>query len=968
MRNFCVLIFILSISLFVKAQNPIGLPQITNFTKLDYKGGNQNWDIQQDKLGIMYFANNEGLLAYNGENWKIYPTPNKTVVRSVQIDVDGKIYIGAQDEIGYFYPDQNGILKYFSLRFLIPKTQGSFSDVWNVVIVNGKIFFRSTTKIFELQNRSITCFESYPGWLYLGKVSDQLFAQEKTNQLMKFKDNHWEMVCHLPKHAIVNSILNYSKDTLLISTLKDGFFLLNNKNLIKKSTELDKTLSDVGINIARMISPDLYAIGSGINGCYVINHAGKIIQNFSDKQSLQENNIRNLFLDHNKNIWLALDDGISFIAYNSAIKQIYPDFNKQLSTYAVKVFNKALYIGTSNAVFSLPLNDTINDLSFSNGTFTEVPNTKGQVWNLNVINNHLLLGNEYGAYDIDKNGSKQISSFPGTWIFKPLSINNESENIIAGTYEGISLIKFINNTFISLGHYSGIMESLRFLTLDYDKNVIWSSHPYRGVYKISLSQDKKSIVNLSLFTQKSGLPSSLHNYVFKIKGRNVVATQNGIYEYDYSKNHFYLSSYFFPMFKNSELQYLNEDSKGNIWFIGNKKVGVIDFNQNRDNKSYSIVYFPELTSKVLAGFENIYPYNKQNIFVGSNKGVFHINYDQYLKNKNQLNVLLGQVKIIGDRDSIIFGGYFKSKDLIQGYQKKESILTLPHNFNSFNFQFSSTLFEQHSNIEYSYQLEGFDKKWSTWNSKSEKEYTNLGYGSYTFKVKARNNLGSESRSVDYAFEIKPAWYQTMWSYTLYGLLVLGVIYGIIKLQQRKHKKTEMHLKYMHQLEVDRNENEIVLLKNEKLELDVDHKNKELATATMHLVQRGKLLSKIKEGLLPLIKETNPVEHHTELSKVLKLIAEAERNDSDWENFAIHFDQIHSNFLNILKIKFPDLSPTDLKLCAYLKINLASKEIAQLMSITIRAVEVGRYRLRKKLNLPSNANLFDFLVKITTKQE
>jgi hypothetical protein len=195
-------------------------------------------------------------------------------------------------------------------------------------------------------------------------------------------------------------------------------------------------------------------------------------------------------------------------------------------------------------------------------------------------------------------------------------------------------------------------------------------------------------------------------------------------------------------------------------------------------------------------------------------------------------------------------------------------------------------------------------------------------------------------------------------------MLLGVIYFIIKLQQEKHKKAEIHLKYIHKLELEHNENEIVALRNEKLETEVNFKNKELATTTMHLVQRGKLLGKIKEGLM-LIKDADLVNKHEELIKVLKLINEAERSDLDWDHFAIHFDQVHSNFLTKLKTKFPDLSANDLKMCAYLKMNLSSKEIAQLLSITIRAVEVSRYRLRKKLNLPQTINLFDYIIQETS---
>ena len=181
---------------------------------------------------------------------------------------------------------------------------------------------------------------------------------------------------------------------------------------------------------------------------------------------------------------------------------------------------------------------------------------------MNEVNNHLLFGSEDGASLMNDYTASQIYTYPGTWLFKPLSLQNPSENIIAGTYEGLHLLNYDNGKFIDKGHIDGLIETLRFLAIDYTRNTIWASHPYRGVYKITLSADHKKIAHYTLFTQKDGLPSSLHNYVFNIKGRNAVATVNGIYEYDYKTNHFALSSYFYPMFKNNELQYLTEDSGG----------------------------------------------------------------------------------------------------------------------------------------------------------------------------------------------------------------------------------------------------------------------------------------------------------------------------------------------------------------------------------------------------------------------
>ncbi len=132
--KFCIFFSVSILSVFSAfAQNTIGLPQILNFSNSQYEGGTQTWDIKEDLAGRMYFANNEGLLIYDGSYWKLYPQPNKSILRSIAID-GNRIYAGGQDEIGYFSPDGQGILHYKSLKNLIPEKFRSFTDVWETEI------------------------------------------------------------------------------------------------------------------------------------------------------------------------------------------------------------------------------------------------------------------------------------------------------------------------------------------------------------------------------------------------------------------------------------------------------------------------------------------------------------------------------------------------------------------------------------------------------------------------------------------------------------------------------------------------------------------------------------------------------------------------------------------------------------------------------------------------------------------
>ena len=150
------------------SQNTIGFPDVVNYSKQIYNAGLQNWDIKQDKNGILYFANNEGLLSFDGIFWNLYPLPNKTIVRSVEIGLDGKIYVGGQDEVGFFSPSTNNQLKYHSITNLIPAKDKSFGDVWDIISLKNDLFFRSQNKLFKLTNNAVATYNAQSEWTFMG--------------------------------------------------------------------------------------------------------------------------------------------------------------------------------------------------------------------------------------------------------------------------------------------------------------------------------------------------------------------------------------------------------------------------------------------------------------------------------------------------------------------------------------------------------------------------------------------------------------------------------------------------------------------------------------------------------------------------------------------------------------------------------------------------------------------------------
>jgi len=961
MRILPIMAFLVLQALCINGQNTIGIPQIINFNKNDFRAGTQTWDIDQDSKGRMYFANNEGLLTYDGTFWKLHPLPNKTIMRSIAIDKNGIIYAGGQGEMGYFVPNERGFLKYISLTPLLPAKERSFADIWEIEIIGESVFFRASERmIMELRNKAISFHPPISGWQFMKKMGTILYAQDQKNGLYIYKNNAWRLAANnqLLSGSIISGMIQTGKESSLILTYDRKSLTLRRDSLFNNSG-FELPASDFNFSKVTEINKGEFIAATTTDGCLIMKNDGKFVQKISRKEGLQNNNVISVFLDRDKNLWAGLNNGISFIAYNSAIKYITPNKENEAAGFSAKIFNNKLFIGSSDGCYSAELSPQNKDLSFLRSNFSLVGNSSGQVWRLEEVNQHLLMGHNNGCFDIIGNQAKLISRDAG-WTFLPTSPVPPAQNILTGTYSGLKMLTFNNGQFSDKGNLEGLYESLRFLTADSEGN-IWASHPYRGIYKISISADGKKYIT-RLFTEKDGLPSTLDNHVYKIKNRVIFGTNAGAYEFDAPTSRFIPSNFLQPIIGKNEVRYMNEDGQGNIWFCSGKKIGVIDFAEG--NSIPKPFYFSEITGQILSGFENIYAFDKSNIFIGSEKGVIHLNYEKYKANKLTLNMMLGNVRAIGKTDSTIFGGYFNDGSATETTNKIIPSIGLVSNFNAFHFEYSSPSFGVQKNIEYSYRLDGYEKNWSNWSNKTEKEYTNLSAGSYVFHVKAHDNLGNESDEVKYNFSIQSPWYKSIWAYIFYLIVIaLGIRkYGDWqkkKLLRQKsiYEKKQRQMSVEHQLEMEQNEKEIIRLKNEKLEAEIMLKTKELVDTSMQLVERSDALSKVKEELQKLYKNTN--ENH-DIKKTIHLLNDIEKNSASWEKFAVHFDEINNNFLKNLKSHFPKLTNTDLKVCAYLQLNLASKEIAQLMNITVRGVEISRYRLRKKLGLTTEQSIAEFL--------
>jgi len=957
--NSLIFLIFFSISSYGQESTNLGIPHILNFTKQEYGAGIQNWDFTQDQNGVIFAANNEGLLSYDGTHWQLYPLPNKTIVRSVVAhNEEGRIYVGGQDEIGYFQKDEHGFLAYHSIKSKIPKKYRELADIWTLFEKEKQVYFISTNTIYCYTEDTVMVHPQTGAFPFLGKGEKTIVTQDTNGTIYTIeKDFNLSRIGQLPYELA--SIFEDGEE-ILMATVKNGLFSYSPDTGVRSwEGPTNSFLKDNRITRIKGLKNGFLAIGTALGGVVVLSKEGIPIYWIDKKAGLENNTIRSVYVDGNNNLWLGLDNGIAYISIADPVTFFYPDGALEGTSYAIEIFENNIYIGTTNGLYQNSWKSYYNPLR-SRSSFQKIPGSEGQVWGLNIVNNELFLGHHEGAFIVENQDLRKINSDQGFWLF--LADPADSSRILAGTYNGLYLIeKNENSNWEGKYNYDGFNESSRFVVSTTNGD-FWISHPYRGVFKVRNDKSSKKL-DVKAYGKQDGLPFNIGNHAFHIWGKTIVCSEKGIFEYVPSTDRFQPYEDLNNIFgSDTKVRRLFEDQQGNLWYITQEKIGCLKIEDQGLQKEVKNHELPGLHNQLMGGFELIYPHDSTNVFLGSEKGMIHINPGEIFDREYHFKTILKEIHLIKESDSLIFANQ------INGNNPDSSLLELSNRENSLRFLFSSTSFSPFQNISYQYQLQGFDEDWSSWSQNNSREYTNLPPGHYTFKVRSGIPDIYTSNTAYFSFYIQHPWYATPLAYGIYAFLILLGIAGLIWVPRKQFEKEKALIEQekeqkvaFHQEEVRQSKEELMAVRNEKLNAEIEHKNRELASTTMHLLQKNELIQKLKTEVNRLRNYADGPEARKEFKRIMGLLNDDTHLDEEWEHFFFHFDQVHSDFFKRLKEKYPQLTPKDQKMCAYLRMNLSTKEIAPLMNISVRGVEISRYRLRKKLDLDTEVNLNEFMM-------
>ena len=932
-RNITCLLLTFLGAIFLNAQE---LPPVQNYSSKDYGGENQNWSISQGPEKYLYVANNKGLLEFNGAKWQLYSSPNNTVIRSVNV-IGNRIYTGCYMQFGYWKINEFGSLEYSSLsdKLQEPLLEEEF---WNILKVDNWILFQSLHRIyiFNTIDESFQIINSKTSLPKVFKVDESIYFQKMNDGIYKIENGIPVLITNhaILRNNIVVNIFSINKK-ILFQTQEKGFYYMSEGELIKWNISANSVLATTSVYSSMQLKDGSLILGTISKGIYHLDNTGKILHIINQETGLNNNTVLSMFEDEENNVWLGLDNGISVVNFNSPFS-VYNDVNGKLGTvYTSAIFKGNLYLGTNQGLFYKKIN--------SNANFNFIEGTKGQVWKLKEYDNTLFCGHNSGTFIVNEDNVNLISDVMGAWDIKPI-INNENL-LIQGNYNGLNVLEKRNNKWFFRNKIEGFDISSRYFELD-TNNRVFVNHEYKGVFKINVDSTFSKVLDYKTdVSAPKGLKSSLVSY-----NNNLFYTSvNGVYKYNKTLQKFDKDSIITRNLLQNE-EYISgnliaEPITNTLWGFTDKHV--IYFSSGKLNnmlKSAKIGLSASLR-RDLVNYESITHIEDQKYLFGNSSGYIILDLDK-LTNKNfeiRINSIQNN-KLNSEKKPVPLIGTME-------FESKE---------NNMFFSYSTPKFETYANVNYKYQLVGLYNEWSSWSPNSVVSFKNLPFGDYNFKVKAQIGNLLSNNIASYSFSIKRPWYITSEMIFVYFLLFMGLMLFIHFLNKRYYKKQKIKIierkQRIFSLAQLENEKVIMKLKNEQLHNDIESKTRELAVSTMNIIKKNELLSTIKHELTNAKEENN-------VKPVIKIINKNLTNNDDWELFKEAFNNTDRDFLKKAKSIHTTLTPNDLRLCAYLRLNLSSKEIAPLLNISTRSVEIKRYRLRKKMELQHEKNLVEYILSI-----
>jgi len=756
-------------------------PFFKNFTPQDYGAATQTFSMTQDDRGVLYFGNTDGVLEYNGSDWRLIKT--KATVRTLVTGEDGVVYVGTVGNIGRLVPDSRGVMHFESLLHKVPMEHRGFKDIWRLRVLGNEVFFSSFDKLLRFKNDQITVFEPKSNLFALAfVVEDDLYVQEHGHGLFKYNGVGFDFVEGSDFFATprIYTMFPIAENRILIGTKEYGLSIYskNQKKILPLPTgqyeEVVEYLTQYKTYSGTVLEDGNFVIGTILNGYIMFTPEGKVIDYLNDSNGFNNTCVYNLNLDNTGLLWASKDNGISSINYNLPFKQFTEMDGYKGTIFSMENHNGDLYIGTGSMSFRMN----------KDNSFTPIEGTERQNWHLKSANDKLLVAhNPFGYLEVDGTRALSIPNNEDKVGVVFCDVEGRSDLLIAAAHEGLFLLRYLDDSWQVVHQITGFKKVVYTACID-EEGTLWARCAPNDLYKITLNETLDSVSNFHKIEviDDEEIISSVIPYPLRNQ-KVVFGSESGAYQYNYSTKEFEK----YPVLDqlDGDVSPIYEDSKGNIWYEESKDGLHIKGVFRKSDKGWTQDVIP------------FYKFSRNEIYKGPTSTIIErdngdiafatidglLIYDTQKESNFDVNYN-ANIHRIYINDTFHVG----SHTIVDVDTTK-----LSYDQNNIGFEYSAYYFEGSDRTEFSYRLKGRNDEWSEYSTNRKKEFTNLDEGDFTFEVKARNLFHAESNIASYSFSILPPWYRTKIAYLVYLLAFVLSAWGLVVLSSRRLRKKNERL-------------------------------------------------------------------------------------------------------------------------------------------------------------------------------
>jgi signal transduction histidine kinase/ligand-binding sensor domain-containing protein len=760
---FAILPFVLSSQgLAGPNEREAGLPYLRDYTPREYRAQSQNWSVTQDPRGVIYIGNNDGVLVYDGVRWHTVRVANDSAVRSLDVDSNGVVYVGAHGEFGYLAPDESGSTRYVSLLDRVPAPDRRFTDVWRTIATPDGVYFSSYDRLFRWNPQTglnVWKPAARDRYSFAFRAGNSLYVQDSRSGLLTLNRDTLHPVPGAERFAKDRIYcVSIHNDKLLVG-VKDGMFLHEGGSFKPFPTEADALLSKAQPHSCSALPGGGLVVTTRRGGAVLLTKEARLERVLNENSGLSSDWVTYAYPDREGGLWLSMAIGVARVEPQSPLSILDDRNGLAGSVAAIARHDGTLYAGTTTGLYRLrpgPAGGTPN--------FEVATDISEEVLSLLSTKAGLLVGARDGVYQLQGKKARLISSDYVAYDLSPSKL--DPGLVYAGGLSGLALLRERGGRWSDGGQVSRIDQPIR--KAIEEPAGVWLGTDSQGVLLVSGLPGNPSV---QAFGAKEGLPAGAI-LPFIADGRTVFLSTKGILNFDPKSRRFSPDTVLGSLFtgRTGQPTILTQDPNSkNIW-VSAKTYGGVLHHQTDGRYQWDETPLRRIGETEI---QAVHVDSDGVTWAGTSEEI--VRYDPAIpKNYSvRFSALVRRLSDIEEKQ-IHFGGHGDSK--LRAFQ---------HQRNSLRFRFAAPTFEDESRTEYRVRLQGFDHSWSPWTQETRKDYTNLPEGSYVFRVAARNLYGVTGEEAAVAFSVLPPWYRTWWGYGLAILTIAVALFCVVRWRLRR---------------------------------------------------------------------------------------------------------------------------------------------------------------------------------------